>query len=317
MSITNKDIAAYVAQTSGLEADALASLVNEDGSFSETAGDILKKATEGFKGKLSSIETDYNSKFEATFDKRWKEGQAKLLDGREKKLRELLKIEGEVRGEELDKAILERFNAAKAKTGAPGTMDPDAIERSEFFQKNKEAWTKEKETAVGTIQQQFDAFKAEILSRDTFNGVWGEAVPKIEALNPKFDPDSETVRKDQWERIQEKLKAFNFERQEGRILVLDKEGKVAKDAMGNAVQFDALLTDIVTTTIGVKASEQRDGNGAKSDHQNKGDKATGWDKEYPKTQAEVDALMFDSSIALDKRLALKKWWDTNGKKAAA
>lgn len=312
MAVTSKDIAAYVGQTSGLEADALASFANEDGSFSETAGEILKKAGEAFQAKLKSIDTDHTSKFDEKWNKRWKEEQAKVLDGRDKKLREKLGIDEDVRGEDLDKAILSRLQA-KAKTGS-GTLTDDDIEKHPFFQAAMERSKGDKEAAVKVIQDAFEAYKGEIAERDNFNSVWSRAVPMIEALNPKFDPDSETVRADQWQRIQDKLKGYKYEPQDGRTLVLDKDGRIAKDPMGNPLVFETLIAEIVKNTIGVKASENRGGAGVKTEHADKSDKAAGWEKEYPKTKTEFDQLMFDVSIPLEKRLALQKWWEAQSRK---
>lgn len=311
----SKDIADYVAQTSGLEPDALASFVNEDGSFSEKAADVLKQGLEGFQSKLKSIETDHASKFQEKWDKKWQENQAKILDKREKELREKLKIDEDVRGEDLDKKIQALLKQAASKKGGEGPLDPNDIERSEFFQKKLEAWTKEKEEAVNSLKSEYDQFKAEIQAKETFAGVWGQAVPMIEALKPKFDQDSETVRNDQWSRIQEKLKAFGFEVQEGRILVLDKEGKVAKDANGNNIAFQGLVENIVKSTVGVMASQKREGAGADKGGDGTGGDS-GWKGDYPKSEAEYNAIMFDQKYPLDQRLALQKWWQEKGSKAA-
>lgn len=301
MSEVIKDIADYVAQTSGLEADALASFVKEDGTINEeAAAELLKTARDGFTGKLKSTMTEAEERAQKAWDKKHQQLTADVLTKHEAELRKTIGIEEDLRGEELRKAI-----AAKLKAPSKGKeLTDDDVERHPFFQSMREKMELEAKEKVSQLEQAFEAYKSEVAQKEMFNQVRKQATPLIEKLNPKFDPDSEAVRNDQWDRIWTKLAEHAYDFQEGRTLVLDKEGKVAKDAMGNNLSFGALVEQIVKTTVGVRAAEQREGGGVKNTE--KGGEGSAWTKDLPKTKAEFQAAMFDPSIPYAQKKALQE-----------
>lgn len=260
MSDLVKEIAGDLIRFGGLEPDALASIVNEDGSVdADKLKALREKASEGIQSKLKAKDEEAAQKATEAFDRKRRELEAKLLTDREKRLKERIKIDKDVRGEELDNLIADLLSK-----GAKGSdLDEAAIERSPRFQSERERLLKEKQDALAAKDAEVEKLKGEFTRKWTNREVWDLAQPKIKSLNPNFSEDA-GIAANQLGIIKEKLFSSLYDLQEGRVLVLAEDGSVKKDSLGNPVDFDGQIAEIVKAYIGVKAAEKRDGAGVRN-----------------------------------------------------
>lgn len=300
MPIT-KELLAYLQDTSGLEQSALASFVKEDESFNEDeAPKVLAAARKAYADKLKKYAEEEVSKAGKTFDNGYKKAQGEVLTKYEEELCKDLGIDP-VSGEKLREAI-----KAKLKGPASKELDKDTIEKSKFYLDSIEAVKKEWEAKLQESESKFTSFEAQVKQEKTFGQVWNAALPIIEESKPKFDHDNETVRNFQWKTIREGLLegGRQFDIQDKRIVVLDKDGKLDKDEMGNPIDFNSLVLKVVNERVGTFKSEPRDSAGVKNGQ--KTTPQTGkWTKPVPKNDEELSKILADESYTFEEKKAAK------------
>lgn len=302
----NEKFLAYLQDTSGLEKEALAAFVNADGTpIEEKLDDLLKTARDGVAKKLKVARDEEQAKGKDAFQNGYSKAKKEERTALEEELCTELGLE-KVRGDEFKTALKQKL-AAPANT----TIDKNAIEKSEF---HLSAIAKLKEEHANTIkakEEEFNTFKAQVEGEKTFERVWNTALPLIEEAKPAFNEGSETVRNFQWQSIKDGLteggRKFDIQENGARIVVLDKDGNLAKDAMGNPFDFKKLVLDTVTNRVGVLKSEPRESTGIKPG-QGQGAKPADGKVKVPTTEAEAMELMGNKSISIaDRQAAINEY----------
>lgn len=309
-----KDIIALLEEASGLPKDALAPFVKGDGSIDEeVAPGLLKQAREGIATKLKEAGEVAKEKTKEIFDNGYKKAQGETLGKYEEELARDLGIDGKMRGKELRDAI----KAAKAGT-SNGTPDKDAVERHPHYLETVEKAKSEREAAVKTVQDEFEAFKKKVQGDERNGKVWDSALPMIDELRPAYS-ETESVKAFQMRAIREGLFAeYDYDIQDGgkRIVVLTKDGKVAKDELGNPIEFKALVGKVVGTRVGTLKAEKRD-TSAVPPGEKGGDKDKGnaWKKPVPKNADELSEILTSRDYTTEEKKGAKAAFEAASKTA--
>lgn len=318
-------IAAYLQETGGPETkadEALASCVKEDGSidpekFQSTITSVLDTARKGFKAKLSVTDEEIGKKAAVAFNAKEQELRKNILTKMEDELAGELGIESGLRGDAFRAALKAKLTAHKQ---GKGDMTKEDVEKSKTYLDALEGWKNSTAAEVQKVQKAFDEFKAQVQTEKVHAEVLRRAAPIIEELKPKFDEDSETVRKNQWAIINRLiLEGRQFDVQGDRVVPLDAEGHVLKDDSKNPVEFASLVKRIVMENIGVRAADKREGAGATTQHQKPGDsklKAEWNDVVTKKDIKRFNEIRSDRTIPVAERQALEKAWEEKHGKAA-
>lgn len=304
-----KKVIALLAAASGLPKTALASCVNDDGSFNEEEFNKQEaKIQEGIEAKLKTakdeaakdaLKGDVGRDF---FNDAFKKGEAKAHERNEKRLREHFGVEdGSLSGDDLLKAI------AASKGQASDKITQDQVERLPWYQALVEKRDKEHKAEIAKMKEEHEGFKKGVARKDTLAEMRRKATPIIEELNLALSKDP-ARKASQLDAIWERLEANDYDIQEDRVLVL-KDGKVMKDKMENSIAFRDHVTGIATALYDPMESKERGSAGVKNEDKGKGGKAK-WTREMPKNEEEAQRVLMDQTIPLEERQALREALNT-------
>lgn len=306
-----KDIIALLEEASGLPKTALASFVKEDGSINEEADKaLLTQAREGFAKKLKDAGETTKEKGKELFNQGYAKAKGEVLNQYEDELASDLGIDGKLRGKELLAAI-------KATKGgaSTGTITKDEIEKHPFYLDTLENLKKEHGEALKALQGDFEKFKTGVEQEKVHAEVWNRALPIIDESKPAYS-EAAAVKEFQMKAIREGILGdHKFEIQGDRIVVLDKDGKLAKDNLGNAIQFNDLVVGAVSTRVGTMASDKRESAGVKPG-QKAPPKEGAWKGEVPKTQADLNKILTDRTFSTAEKAAAQEAFKSSQQKAA-
>ena len=298
-----KKLIALLAAASGLPQTALASCVNDDGSFNtEEWSKVESKIKDGIEAKLENArkeaaeEAAKANDVKGTFDDGFKKGEAKVAERIEKRLREAFGVEEKLSGDELFKAI------AANKDKPQKEITQDQVERLPWYQEHEEKRAKAHKEEIAKLKGEYEEFKKSVDRKDRMAKVNKLADPIIESLNLNLSKDPERRAK-QIEAIREKIHATDYDIQDERVLVL-KDGKVLKDKMDNSIVFKDHITAIATDLYDPLESKERESTGVKTPAKEGDGKKSAWTREMPKNDEQYQAALLDPSISVDERAAL-------------
>jgi len=193
--------------------------------------------------------------------------------------------------------ILEYAGSIQTKDGA---ITEDAIKKHPLYLSLQE----EKETAVKDAltqgEEKLNQFQTEIKKKETFNSVAQKALEIFHSAKPVLSSDPIKAKK-QEELFLRELKAFDYELQGERIVVL-KEGKVYENQNGHPLKFDDLVKTTANDYFDFHAADKKQnaGNGG-----NQGDnKKTTFTFDVPKDAAEYAKAISDPNKSLEERQAI-------------
>jgi hypothetical protein len=297
-----KKLIALLEAASGLPKTALASCVNDDGSFNtEEYAKIESKIKEGIETKLENArkeaakEATEANDGKGSFDDGFKRGEAKVSERFEKKLRDAFGVEEKLSGDELIKTI------AANKDKAPKEITKDAVERMPWYQEEQETKEKAHKEELKKIKQEHEDFKGQVSRKERLSEMRRRATPLIEELNLNLSSDP-ARRQAQLEVIWEKLEAHDYDINDDRVMVL-KDGKVLKDKMDNTIKFDEFVTGTATKFYDPKESKERESPGVKTPPK-EGEKSKGWKGEVPKTKEDIERALVNDELPAEERMAL-------------
>lgn len=279
----------------GDQAEKIAEILNSD-EEALNEKDALNLFAEADKARVKELRTKY-------FDEGHKKGKGEALTPFEKQLRETYQINEDLQGMELIQAAIEANSKKSDKA-----LDEDAIKRSKPYIQLQDTLKKSLEDKDKEWQEKLDAQVKGYQKERTFASVSDKALALFEALNPILSEDPVKASKQKQILINE-LKAYDFEDQEGKLIVL-KDGKVVEDEHGHRVEFDALVKKTAADYFDFKAASQnRDtpNGGGKSDPP-KGGNGTKYTGSWPKNEEEYIAVIGNDAVPLAERLALKESW---------
>lgn len=301
-------LAAYLASTSGMTMEEVASLVKkEDGSVNTDALEVFDKATTGYQAKIHQVKKEAGADSGKKFDEGYSKAKREIAEAIEEKIRATFKIEEQLKGDDLLKAV-ENLGKSGGAGKKAGELTQDEVEKSPFFIRAVNKAKEEAEARATEKETELNNYKAEVAKTETMRTVWDKASPIIDGLKLNLSEDA-TKKANQIKILKRELESYGYQLdpQTGSISVL-KDGKLHKDPNENPVAFDALVKDIALQYFDPVKGERRSsvtppaGGGA-------GDKKGTWNRPMPKSSDEYFKLANDRSIPLEERQALSAAWD--------
>lgn len=238
---------AFLGTTLNLDKDAVAALLNADGSPKPEA---LKTLTEKDAARVAGI----NAKGKEQFDNGYKKAEKEILTKMEKELKEKYKLTAsDKQGLELIEEIVETTKPAPGKTKE--ITDDDVMKHPKYkeLQLKAEADLKKtKEELEGKLTETQTAQK----KRETFEKVKTQALAQLDSMHPIFSSDPVKAANQKAIFLRE-LESFEYDvKEDGSITVL-KDNKIYKNAHENIVSFKDLAKEIADKYYDYKKAEDR------------------------------------------------------------
>lgn len=304
-------LVSFVAATSGMKQEEVAALVKKaDGSINTDGVDVFAQATKAYKAKLAKIAEEGTSATEAAKTTAHNAGLRNGAEKVEKAVRERLKIESELSGDDLLKAVEGKL--ASVKKGEDLTQE--MVEASPFYITGVNTAKATAEAAATKAKEELDTYKKEVEERELYSSVLGMSQPMIDELNLDFSEDASRA-KNQRDIINDRLKGYKYQTEKGadgnlKITgILDADGKLAKDEHGNPLTHQELVKRIGTGLLDIRKGEKRSGDVPPGAKDKPGDAKGKWTKPLPTKESEYLNLASDQSIPLEERLDLTAQWE--------
>lgn len=290
MSSEKELLSAFLSATLNMDEAGVASLYKDGGT------ELLPEALDILKAKDVERVKKLKPNTQEFIDNGYKKAQSEIMSKLEKEFKEKTGFSSEKKGIDLF------VEYAESKIQSTDVTE-DAVKRHPIFISSIEKLTKEKEEAVTAKQKEFEDFQNGIKKRETFSSVANKATEIFNALKPVLSQDPGRA-KNQMELFVDKLKDFDYEIQDERIVVLNKDGSVFEDSHGNRIQFEKLIKDTASKYYDFHVAEKRTtpNNGAEVGKT----AANTLNIQVPKNEAEYAAIIADSSIPLKDREAVKE-----------
>lgn len=171
-------------------------------------------------------------KFQEGFKKAKKETLAEL----ESELKEKFNVESSKMGIDLIDEIVQ-------KSGTPvSDLTEEAIRKSKIYLDLEANAKKEKKQLTEEAQKQIQDIKSTYEGEKIFSSVNKKAIKLLQELNPVL-PTNKTIADNQINAFLNNFKDFDFELQEDRIVVLNKDKTIVADEHGNTRNFDEIVKE--------------------------------------------------------------------------
>lgn len=241
-------------------------------------------------------------------------GKEKFQEGIKKAKKEILsELETEVKEKfqiESSNTGLDLINEIVEKTSKPNDqVTEDAIRRSKLFldmETNLKNQIKEKEE---TFQKELTTVKNTYEGEKIFSSVNKSAMKILNELNPIL-PQNKTIADNQVQTFLDRFKDFDFELQDDRIVVMDKDKKVLKDAHGNTRTFDEIVKERASGFFELSQNNGGSGSGNGGNGQG-GSGSGGAGRPAPKNMDELTKIMTDETIDGAEKLAIAEAFEAN------
>lgn len=281
------------------EDEAKTLLIVEDKLRDDAADVILEKDKQRIAKLKAERETKYNEGYQ-TAEKKFKTHAEELFK----------KKTGYSGQEDNFEAMFDNWFAQQKETlkQKKEVTDDDIKKHPLFIDLETKSIPKEK---YDELQKSFDQFKTESQRKAVMDTVTARAWDVVAARNPILS-ENQTVAENRKRDFLAKFSSFDYELQDGRIIVL-KDGKRIEDAHGNLKTFEAFTVELAEQNFDFRAQEYKENGG------NRNDTTTVTVTENPKTEAEyfaaLDKYNSNSEEHMKKRIAIKKrYYENIGKK---
>lgn len=275
-------------KTLNIDETGVGELFNADGTIKDDAeATILGWDAE----KVKTIKDNSKKQF---LDEGYKKAQSEVLS----KFEESLKIKT---GFKSDKKGIDLVLDYASSIQKEGEITEDTLKKHPKVL----TWLEEKEAAIATAKTDgetaLNTFKAEISKKEAFGVVAQKALELFHKEKPVLSKDPIKAKK-QEELLIKELKEYDYEVQEGRIVVL-KEGKVYENQQGHSIKFDELVKSTASSYFDFHAADAKAAPGNKVPPVGQ---AKTFNFEVPKNAEEYSAAISDTSKSLEERQAIDK-----------
>jgi hypothetical protein len=293
--MTDKEfLIAFFGATLQRDSDAVASLLNEDGSIKEDALTTAKnwhaehlKATRDRDGK--------------TFDNGYKKAQSEVADKIEKRWKEVVGIDSDLKGDEL-------IEAAKAKlTEQPtpaSTLNDEAVKKHPAYVTREKELMKQVAAANEAKTAEIEKLQKDYTRKESLAKVYDKAETLFKTKNPILPADEAKAKRTIKSLLLEPLGGYDYEiNEQGEIVSITKEGKRLEDGNGNPVSFENLVLQKAQESFEFKEHKE------KQSAQGQGAQGTGAKPVViPKTKEEYAKIISDTKIPIEERTAIQDAW---------
>lgn len=257
----------------------------EDGTFSnEFADNALETLLELDRERVSKLKSIDN----ADITKFKNMGKAEALTNFEKQIKELYKVEEDVKGVDLIQSIVRKTSSTK--------MTDDQVKLHPLFIALENQKNNEINTFKSTYEDEINKLKNEFSSKEINSKVNDIAIGVLDTMKPILSSDPAKANNVKKLFLSQISSEYQFQNVDGNIIPV-KDGKRAEDEHGNALTLDKLVQ---RKAMDFFEFEQQDPKGSAG---NQG--GTTPPLVVPKTKEELSAMIFNEPDAA-KRLALSE-----------
>lgn len=224
-------LVALLSATYKMDEAAVASLIKEDGTVTDTA---LQELLDKDKTRVAELSKDKG------FNDGYKKAQSEVLSKFEKELKDKYGVGSDKKGLELIADIITE------KTPAPTDLTDEQVKKHKVYLDLNESIAKQVADAVADKQKELDTFKSGIERKEIITGARQEALTIFDSLKPVLSSDPAKAAK-QKELFLKQIEANNFRKDEnGKYILLNEDGTDKTNAHGHRVNFN----DYVKQTAG-------------------------------------------------------------------
>ncbi|MFT3704644.1 MAG: hypothetical protein QM802_19925 [Agriterribacter sp.] len=272
--------------------------------FEKSEDDInVEELSKKFKDKYRE---NLNTYGKTQKDEGFKSAERSTSKKFEDSLKSKFSITSDKQGDDLIDEINELVKKAAGGKGKGSEMSDEDIKKTETFTKMENLYKQQVKQAQEDSKKQIDDMQAKYAKKENFAKLSTWADKKLDELGFVFDEDPVRA-KNQREDLINKLADLDSDWKDENP-ILSKEGKRLENEFGHAVEPSDYLEKIAGRYYPKKVSEKRQ----MPDPNKKDDKGGEQQKKYtgalPKTLAEYDAMMGDTSLSIDDRLAINDHW---------
>lgn len=250
------------------------------------------------------------SKFAKRYDDGWKASEVKL----KKKVEDTLKKSG-VDTPEFDQledalASIQAAAAEKAPTNAKDLSDEEVLKKPVVVNALNKMKLDQQNLIDKARQEERDTLKKErdeFTQKQTESKIRALAEQQIAQLNPVFDDDPARAERQRKRLIDDIVQQGTYKLENDVPVLVDQDGNVLTDDMGNPKQFDGIVRQVTTDYYKLPAAQPKENAGL---NQNQVDQKLLTRKhfhgEIPKNDEEYRKLLKDQSLSLDAQLEIKE-----------
>ena len=269
-----------------IEPEILASLYNEAGELSD-----FSKILELDAQRIQKIRTESDNQYKRGI----KEGASKI----EKELREKYELDSELIGVDLiDHLVVKKVEEAKVAGTKDVTKHPDYIKLQVSIDKQLRDRDKEWEGKMETKERDFNKVRI-------FEKVREKALLNLSGRNPILSTDPRKAQKWKETYLNDLRQANYMEDDDGKLIVLDKDGKTLQNPHGQNITFDQFEKDIADNYFDYPVAADRSSAANKVIDKVAG--SNGFDP--PKNEDEYMARLRDPKITPKERIELTEFWN--------
>lgn len=233
-------------QAYGLSEEGVASLYNEEKT--ELLPDAYEKILESDRVRISKFKADEKKIREESYGRAKRE----VMSDYEKQIREKYQLQSDKQGVELIDDLVESYRSQ----GGGGDLTDEQIKKSKLFLDYVENTKKEYQTKLDEKENELVKFKAEVAEKETWYTAKEAANAILESLKPILPEDA--TKANQWKNIYlNELRSLKREMRDGKIILLDEDGKDLQDGHGNRISFEAKAKEIAEKYFEFAEGNQR------------------------------------------------------------
>lgn len=230
-----------------------------------------------------------------------KKAKKEILADFETELKEKFNVESSNMGIDLINEIVEK-NATPASD-----VTEDAIRKSKIYLDLEANARKEKKQLTEEAQRQLQEIKSTYEGEKTFSSVNKKAIKLLQELNPVL-PANKTIADNQINAFLNNFKDFDFELQEDRIVVLNKDKTIVADEHGNTRNFDDIVKERASNFF--EFVSNNGGSGSGNGGSGSGGSGGGSGVKKPTSLEELSNIMNDDSIDGKEKLKIAEEYET-------
>lgn len=288
---------------------------------SEQAAELLKKSDEEQETEVLALDAarvkEWKEAATKRFDDGHKKGKSESLTAHEKGLREKYGISEPLTGDDLIGAIITAESEKAGKGGKPGEVTPEAIRKHPEYLKMEAKFKDELNKANTDWEGKYKEAEGRFNKQNKFSQIRSKALDLLDSLNPVLSADKAKAARQKGDFIRD-LESYDFDiTDDGKVLVLDKDGSPLQDQHGHTRSFEDFAKELASSRYDfADASQQQQSspaNGAKKTILvgNKTfpfKKADGTTKELPKpkNQEELTAVIRSNDYSPDEKKAVNE-----------
>jgi len=294
MPTTQEFIASFFGDTLKMP-DAVASLLNEDGTFKD---DAVKSVLTFDASRIKALK-EADGK---TFDNGYKKAQSEIAKRKDKQIRELHGIEEPLEGDELIEAV----KAKQAEDRPTGTkLSDEEVKAHPVFRAREKELLKLNSETNAKHAAEIEKIAKEGTRKETLSKVLDRAAAL--AKDAALLPADEAKARAQLKRlVLDPLNDYEYSiGDDGEITVMDKEGKRLEDAHRNPVTFEYFVLKTADENgLTFKTAEEKKAPNGDGKNGKEGKAPV----KVPTNQQEYAAYLTNPDIPLEDKNKMKEAW---------